>query len=66
MRGISHGIGGGALLLAAWAVVGRFHGPPTLSALGQTFAASSALILANTLLLAAILLRLWARGGKDN
>ena len=45
------------VLLAAWAVIGRFRGPPTLSAFDDLFAASSALLLANTFLLLALLLR---------
>jgi hypothetical protein len=63
MRALSRVLGFVALPIAAWAVYGRFHGPPTLAALGHTFAASSALIVANTLLLTAILLHLY--GSRD-
>jgi hypothetical protein len=44
------------LLMVLVSVVGRFHGPPTVTLLGSTHFASSVLLVGNTLLLAAIFL----------
>ena len=60
MKMLSRLCGALGVLLAAWAAYGRFHGPPTLSAFNDTFAASSALTAANTLLLTAVLLYLYS------
>ena len=57
MKLLSKLAGLAGVLLAAWAVIGRFRGPPTLSAFDDYFASSSILLLANTLLLLALLLR---------
>jgi hypothetical protein len=49
------------MLAAAMAVCGRFRGPPTISLLGQQFAAGSVLLVANTLILIGILLAVAGR-----
>ena len=64
MKCLSRVCGALAFLVAAWSVVGRYHGPPTLAAFGDTYAASSGLLVANTLLLTAILLSLYASGDR--
>ncbi len=43
------------ILVAIVAVVGRFYNKPTVTLLGHSFAAGSILLVANTLLLLAVL-----------
>jgi hypothetical protein len=57
MRYISWVIGGLGILVAIYAVVGRFHGPPTINVFGIPSSATHVLVIANTLLLLALFLR---------
>jgi hypothetical protein len=54
MKAVSIIVGVVGLLVAILAAVGRFHGPPSVTAAGCTFAASHVLLAANTVLLVAV------------
>ena len=55
------------LAMAVIAVIGRFHGPATVTVAGSCHTASSILLAANTVLLVGVFLAVTAMcGNKDN
>jgi len=58
MKGASKLVAVIGALLVLLSVVGRFWAEPNVCWFGQTFAAGSVLLLANTVLLAAVLMQL--------
>ena len=58
MKIVSQIVGLLGVLVALFAVFGRFHGAPTIGLAGHHFAAGSVLLVGNTLLLAGVFLAL--------
>ena len=58
---LSRLFGLGGFMLALWAIIGRFKGPPTIAFYGEEFAASSVLQTANTFLLLALIFAILTR-----
>ena len=61
MKSLSYVAGALGVIFALLALYGRFHGAPSIWLMGHTFAASTFLLVANTLLLIGIFLALLAR-----
>jgi len=59
MKGLSHVLAILGGLLFAMAVAGRFYSLPTITMAGQSYAASTFLLLSIAVLLAALYLRPW-------
>lgn len=66
MKSVSLLVGALGILAALVGVIGRFKGAPSISICTYHFAASSAILVGNTLLVAAILLRLLGMPDKKD
>jgi len=66
MKTLAWLIGLAGILVAALAVFGRFCNAPTISFGGHSFAASTFLLVANTLLLIAVFFTVCAHGKRSD
>ena len=64
MKALSMIAAAAGVLVILLAVVGRFHGAPTVTIMGSCHTAGTFLMLGNSLLLLAVLLSVWALGPR--